>query len=252
MANLKPILHIPHSSTTIPSEYRDRFLLSDECLATEMLRMTDHFTDELFSRIGGTEIVFPVSRLLVDVERFEDDAHEAMAKKGMGVLYTKTHAQHPLRACPTAEEREVLLNAFYRPHHQALTGLVDVQLEQCGKALLIDCHSFPSKPLPYQTVRAGDLPEICIGTDDIHTANSLRDAALIGFAKRGLTVGLNHPFSGALTPLKHYRKNASVQAIMVEVRRDLYMDETTGDRSSDFSKTQEALTLVLRDMIAAS
>ena len=252
MASPIPILHIPHSSTTIPSEYRDRFLLSDEDLATELLKMTDAFTDELFSRIGGTEIVFPVSRLLVDVERFEDDAQEPMAEKGMGVLYTKTHDQHPLRKRPKAEEREALLNAFYRPHHQALTGLVDAQLEQCGKALLIDGHSFPSKPLPYQTVCKGDFPEICIGTDDFHTANSLRDTALIGFAECGLTVGLNHPFSGALTPLKHYRKNATVQAIMVEVRRDLYMDEMTGERTANFAKIQETLTAVVRDTIAAS
>ena len=54
--------------------------------------MTDAFTDELFD-LGDTanKLVFSVSRLLVDPERFEDDDVEPMAGRGMGAVYTKTH-----------------------------------------------------------------------------------------------------------------------------------------------------------------
>jgi N-formylglutamate deformylase len=40
-------------------------------------------------------------------------------------------------------------------------------------------------------------------------------------------VALNVPFAGALTPLKLYRNESRLRSIMLEVRRDLYMDEQT-------------------------
>ena len=42
------ILHIPHSSTYIPNKIREQFCLSASELNGEILKMTDHYTDELF------------------------------------------------------------------------------------------------------------------------------------------------------------------------------------------------------------
>lgn len=139
----RSIRHIPHSGTEIPALYREPFLLSDQGLDRERLRMTDWYTDELFAGRGGHDLVFPVSRLIVDVERFEDDEQEIMASRGMGVLYTTNHDQEPLRRKLTPEEREELLSRYYRPHHAALENLVDDALETSVHVLLIDCHSFP-------------------------------------------------------------------------------------------------------------
>ena len=59
------LLHIPHSQKYIPDEYLQYFHLSDSDLDIELLKMTDHFTDELFecSQSNCSEIIFPVSRL---------------------------------------------------------------------------------------------------------------------------------------------------------------------------------------------
>jgi N-formylglutamate deformylase len=84
MAEFEMILHIPHSSDLIPEQFRDQILLSDDDLTAELLRMTDAYTDELFSYPGATTVLFPISRLLVDVERFSDDKKEPMTKGGMG------------------------------------------------------------------------------------------------------------------------------------------------------------------------
>jgi N-formylglutamate deformylase len=84
------ILHIPHSSKVIPEDLRDQIVLSDDDLTVELLRVTDTFTDEFFALPGATMLRFPISRLLVDVERFRDDAEEPMSKKGMGMIYTLT------------------------------------------------------------------------------------------------------------------------------------------------------------------
>ncbi len=87
---LKPTaiaLHIPHSSKEIPPDVRRSFVLPDSELETELIRLSDSYTDELFDCKLATKIIFPVSRLVLDPERFVDDANEPMSKFGMGVVY---------------------------------------------------------------------------------------------------------------------------------------------------------------------
>jgi len=102
------ILHIPHSSYNIPSALRDQIILDDKSLNAELLRMTDAYTDELFYSPGAVTVCFPISRLLVDVERFRDDAREHMSSVGMGVIYTSTSDQRPLRRALSCSGRHLL------------------------------------------------------------------------------------------------------------------------------------------------
>jgi hypothetical protein len=48
--------------------------------------MTHVKTDELFDCAGAARIVFPVSILICDVERFEDNALESMSNIRYGCL----------------------------------------------------------------------------------------------------------------------------------------------------------------------
>ena len=75
------VLHLPHASTLIPKDLRDDFMLSDEELREELNRITDHATDAIFPGAfpKANAIVFPVSRLVVDPERFSDDSQEPMS-----------------------------------------------------------------------------------------------------------------------------------------------------------------------------
>ena len=79
------ILHLPHASTLIPKDLRQDFLLSDQELLEELNRITDHTTDAIFPGAfpKANAIVFPVSRLVVDPERFSDDSQEPMSQVGM-------------------------------------------------------------------------------------------------------------------------------------------------------------------------
>ncbi|MEY4630037.1 MAG: hypothetical protein RIQ81_157 [Pseudomonadota bacterium] len=244
------IIHIPHSSTTIPAEYRDQFVLTDAELAAELVRMTDAYTDELFAMPGdmATTVRFPVSRLVVDPERFEDDSQEPMSRRGMGVIYTRSSMGAVLRREVSPGEREALLAAFYRPHHAALTRAVGDALDAHGKCLIIDGHSFASRPWPYEPDQTSVRPEICIGTDDFHTPDGLTRLVVESFRGQGFTVDLNRPFAGALVPLPYYRKNPGVRSIMVEVRRDLYTDEATGGRSAGFGGTVARVQAAIREV----
>ena len=79
------ILHLPHTSTLISKDLRQDFLLSDQELREERNRITDHATDQIFRQAfpAAKAIVFPVSRLVVDPERFSDDSQEPMSQVGM-------------------------------------------------------------------------------------------------------------------------------------------------------------------------
>ena len=144
----------------------------------------------------------------------------------MGVIYTRTTQQTPLREGPSDREREDLLDRFYRPHHRELAAAVDRSLSQHGTCLLIDAHSFPARPLPYELDQDPNRPDICIGTDSFHTPAWLHDVARRGFLELGYSVQIDRPFAGALVPLRHYRSDRRVSSVMIEINRGLYMSQS--------------------------
>ena len=208
------ILHIPHASTVLPSQVD--FLLGDEALAYEVDAMTDHHTDRLFDLPGARRCVFPVSRLVIDPERFIEDPMESV---GMGVVYMRTAKGEALRDISDMD-RSALINTYYYPHHAALTCMVDECLEEHSRCLIIDCHSFPEQPLPYESDR--NRPDICIGTSPYHTSAELKDCLLKVFEAIGYHVAIDSPFSGTIVPLRHHQKDKRVSSVMIEVNRSLY------------------------------
>jgi N-formylglutamate amidohydrolase len=221
------ILHIPHASTNTLDK---QFLCN---LEQELERMTDVKTDVLFDCAPAARIVFPVSRLICDVERFEDDALESMANKGMGVCYTINSFGQPLRTVTKAERNEIIAN-YYRPHHRALTEAVQRELDTDGKALIIDCHSFSNEPLHHEDSQCTPRPDICIGTDDFHTPTELLNDAVKHFESCGYDVKVNAPFSGTIIPMDYFQTDSRVHGIMIELNRDLY--------KTDFDEVQSNVT----------
>ncbi|NBV53279.1 MAG: N-formylglutamate amidohydrolase, partial [Verrucomicrobia bacterium] len=57
----------------------------------------------------------------------------------------------------------------------------------------------------------------------------------------GFVVGIDVPFSGAIVPNRFFGKDARVQSVMIEVRRDLYMDTGTCERHEGFARMQAVL-----------
>jgi N-formylglutamate deformylase len=241
------VVHVPHASVSIPGHLSPLLVLDDAELEAELLRMTDRYTDDHFSLpIDQIEqIVFPVSRLVVDPERFPEDADEPMAARGMGAVYTRTSQGRPLRREMTEGMREKLLDDYYWPHHHALVQAVTRQLERFGKCLIIDGHSFSSVPLPHEPDQQPERPQICIGTDEYHTPEWLAEAASEAFKAQGFGTAFDRPFSGSLVPLAFYGKDPRVWSVMIELNRSLYMDERTGTRSTNFDGVRSAIETAL-------
>jgi len=88
-------------------------------------------------------------------------------------------------------------------------------------------------------------------TDELFAVpSSLRDTAVGAFEELGWRVAVDRPFAGALVPMRFYQKDVRVRAVMIEVRRDLYMDERSGARLPRFDEVRERISGALRTLTA--
>jgi N-formylglutamate amidohydrolase len=220
--NTPVLIHVPHSSTYIPSEEEGFFVVDRGKLQYELDVMTDHYCDELFDT-GDEMVRFPVSRLVCDPERFRNDCDEVMSAVGMGTVYTKCSDGVELKKI-TSEHREVLLKRYYDGHHKRFEAAVERKLDENGECIIIDGHSFYEEPLPYELDQDRDRPDICIGTDSFHTPECITDGLMHYFEQKGYRVEINKPFAGTMIPMKYYHKNPKVMSVMIEVNRKLYMN----------------------------
>ena len=215
----KIILHIPHSSKRIP-DY-SYFTNNSDLIKNEIKLLTDHATDRIFNFTRTDTIIVDFSRIFCDVERL-DDENEPMFEFGRGFYYTKTDSGENLRE-ENHINKEKIKNIYYNKHHSKLTYLTDLKLNEFGEVLIIDCHSFPNKPLNSDLMREKNRPDFCIGTDDYHTPDDLTDNLVKNLITKGYSVSINNPYSGTIVSFKHYKKNNNVKSIMIEINRDLYI-----------------------------
>lgn len=218
------IVHAPHGSRFIPAELEHTYLLDSNEMTAEKNHMTDHFTDILVRGLSGcSTIVNGLSRFVVDVERFPDEREEMLAV-GMGAFYTHGSARQPIRE--DAHTQNPALLEFFRAYSRAFTELVQRTVDHHDRAVIIDVHSYPTHPLPYELHSDEPRPELDIGADETHTSPALIDQVRECFAQ--LQAGVNESFHGTYVPLRFYdAKDARVQSVMLEIRRDTYMDEQT-------------------------
>ena len=236
------VCSVPHSGTDVPGDFIRDFVLSEEELRFEVNYMADSYTDSLYSELLyiSSFIKSTISRIVVDIERFENEIDEPMSKVGMSAFYTQTSKGGALRSIP-AEKREVL-KKIYDEYHDAFTQLVGFSLTKNNRAIIVDCHSFPSVPREYEPERGDNRPDICIGSDEYHTPKELVAILKSNFEELGYSVKINSPFAGTIVPLKYYQKDERVSSVMIEVNRKLYMNEETFQKLKTFSETGKAIS----------
>lgn len=161
---------------------------------------------------GAPTVMANFSRLLIDVNRGEDDP--TLIRQ----LYDGTiiKASYPL----SPEERERRLDNYYRPYHDAVGAVIASVAEATGSApFIFSLHSFtPSMQGRARPWHAGVLW-------DLDDRAPLR---LIDLLARGkdILVGDNEPYDGALrgdTMYRHAIVNGFAHALL-EIRQDLIGD----------------------------
>jgi N-formylglutamate amidohydrolase len=240
------ILHAPHGSRFIPEELKHSFSISSSELEVEKDHMTDHFTNDLVASMSGaSSLVNGLCRFVVDVERFPDEREEMLAV-GMGAFYTQGSQKQKIR--DTAEISNPALREFFDAYSNAFTELVQRTVDTHGRAVIIDVHSYPKQPLPYELHSNENRPQLDIGADSAHTSALLVGEVVKAFSH--LEVGINESFHGTYVPLRFYEaQDSRVQSVMLEIRRDTYMDESSVTVIAEgFSQLQRSLQTLITSL----
>ena len=67
----------------------------------------------------------------------------------------------------------------------------------------------------------------------------------------GLWAERDRPFAGTYVPLRYWHANPRVSSVMMEIHRDLYMDEEMGIETPGLQRMRELIVRVMRVMEAA-
>ncbi len=217
------IVNIPHASTYIPKH------CGLSCPREDQERIArysaDLYTDEMAPE-GCFAVTAPVSRIVVDPERFSDDAQEPAAELGSGVIPTRAYDGTVLRNLPSEKRRRSLLSRYYYPHHEELAQATRIDLDIFSTARILDLHSYPGT-YNLLGVVGEKRPDVCIGFEDYHCPRALAESLAACAARYGLSAELNDPYSGSVVPLDFYHKDPRVISVMLEIKRSCYMDEQT-------------------------
>lgn len=231
------VLHIPHSSLKIPNWYYK--LVSDKNMIQDFnTAIADLDTDKLFGKNKFTKVIFPYSRIFCDVEKFADDSQEIMSQFGMGFVYTKTHLGKQF-FYPTEQYKKLIYNNYYIKHHDKLNNAVAKSLNK-NKTILIDCHSFSKEIIMFEEKKE-NLPDICIGFDNLYSNKNLINFIKNYFISNGYSVKLNYPYSGAMIPNDYFKKiDDNLFCVMIEINKRLYLNENA-ETTNNFVGVQTIL-----------
>ncbi len=226
------IIHVPHGGTIIPEDVRRDIVLADDDLTREIKLMADSATDEIARDVYRRAQIKPwifinnFSRLVIDPERFPDEREE-MNTVGMGAVYTKTSDQKTLRL-PDSHRDQLLISEYFAPYTAALSSLTTEVLTNHKKVHILDLHSYAVEALPYEIHQVSQRPALCIGIDSFHTSQTLIDNCRAAFASVS-SIEIDQPFVGTYVPMEHYKEDARVKSLMLELRKDTY---AYGDKKS--------------------
>ncbi len=250
----------PHSGRIYPDHVTNALKVD----VMNVRRIEDAFVDQLYDHApkhGATLIAARYARAVTDLNR---DANEldpdmfsdappracgtptARVSAGLGSLPRIAAGGEEIYARKlTSAEGEARLSQIHDPYHERVQLELQSLRLRHGLAVLIDCHSMPSK----QPSQRG-LPDIILGD----RFGSSCDSRLTGRVERafkaaGLSVIRNAPYAGGFTTRRYGRPKTGIHALQIEINRALYMDEDTLEMHSGFADLKDILVQITTEIV---
>ncbi len=253
----------PHSGRDYPKAFLERAELDERAIRSS----EDAFVDLLFDCVpsyGAPFLRAFASRAFVDLNRAADEldpaliegvrrpVHNPRVASGLGVIPRVVAGGRPIhRGRIALSEAQGRIDAYWRPYHDALQGLLGESHAHFGEAILIDCHSMPHEAIESVGSPGGVRPDVVLG-DRFGAAAStvVVDQIEAAFASAGLRVSRNMPFAGAYIVQHYGRPSRRQHAVQVEIDRSLYMDERRVEPSAGFEDFRRLLAGVVARLTA--
>ncbi len=264
------IFSSPHSGRIYPTEF-----LAASRLDLRMLRSSeDVAVDDLFAAapLYGAPLLranFP--RAFLDVNREADELDPKLfdpppssaaantrslrVASGLGAIArVVAEGQAIYRSrIPLAEGLE-RIEKFYRPYHAMLESLMERAIRKFGVAVLIDCHSMPSRAptgdarRPYEPIKADFVIGDRHGASCDPTLSHRIHALLSGF---GYRVVRNKPYAGGHITENYSAVAQNRHALQIEINRALYLDEKTLEPGPDYARVKADMSRLIAEIAPA-
>ena len=250
----------PHSGNIYPKAFIGRSGLNEQALR----RNEDAFIEELFAPVvdlGAPLLSAQFPRCFVDVNRAPDELPyewtsnspnsgtkgvSPRAEAGLGVIPTMLSETTQIYKKPLSyRAARARLAALYHPYHDALQELITEASLGFGSVLLIDCHSMPGFA-PMGSRR----PDIILGDRfgvSCHPETIARVEDI--FRKQGYNVTRNYPYAGGYVTQHYGKPRAGIEALQIEINRDLYLNPVTMKKKRGYEALAAALKIVVAEII---
>ena len=201
-----------HAQNTIPVEYMALGLPPAELerhIAYDI--GAEALTRQLATRMDAPAVMSQFSRLLIDPNRGEDDPTLVMRISDGALVPGNAHIG--------ADEVARRIERFFRPYDQAVSETIEAAMASGVLPVIVSIHSFTpfwrGVPRPWQVG--------ILWASDGRFSNPLIDALR---AEKGLTVGDNEPYQGALKGdvIDRHALARGLSNTLIEVRQDLIAD----------------------------
>ncbi|TNE56522.1 MAG: N-formylglutamate amidohydrolase [Alphaproteobacteria bacterium] len=254
----------PHSGR----QYPEAFLAASSLDALDIRRSEDAYVDEIFSpmpAMGAPLLCAEFPRAFCDVNREAFELDPAMfaedlpdfarsdslrVANGLGTIArVVADGAEIYRHKLTFEDARARIDHLYRPYHDTLRGLLERTKAQFGHAILIDCHSMPSRAARGSHRRLDPGPDIVIG-DRFGTACDRRiiDTIEKALTEEGFKVARNDPFAGGFCTEYYGQPHTGVHAVQIEISRGLYMNEKSMHRHDGLEHLKHQLQVIVRSL----
>ena len=250
----------PHSGTDYPDDF-------GYAVPRALVRRgEDTHVEALWAAVpdvGGTLLAAHFPRSYIDPNRMLDDLDTSLldapwpdpvapgekTRLGYGLIWRNVDATTPIydRKLSVAEVRN-RIDAYYKPYHAALADAVASTHARFGGVWHLNLHSMPNNAYERLQINSPHpLADFVLGDRDGTTC----DPAFIQLvaeqlAQKGYTVARNDPYKGVQLIAQIGQPALNRHSLQVEIRRPVYMDEVTRERSKDFDTVQRDLADVLR------
>ena len=258
------VISSPHSGSFYPND----LIQATHLNRVDLRSSEDCYIDELLDsapNLGASLIAATYPRAYIDLNReayeldqemFKDhlpeyiNTHSIRVKDGLGTIARIVGNKKEIYARKLSWlEAQVRIKEIYQPYHQQLTQLIKEVHKKHGYCILLDFHSMPSKGLPLTDQRNAKTVDIVLGdVNGTSCSEIISDQAEKIFSDLGYSVLRNKPYSGGFITKNYGQPHLGVDAIQIEIKRNIYMDEKSLLRKPAFASLKNDLKKALEKM----
>lgn len=191
---------------------------------------TDWFVDKLYQGVpaaGGSLLVTPWSRYVIDLNRPPDDAPLYKNHAGSSLVPVATFAGDDIYQpgqFPDEAEVRARTEHYWQPYHAHLSGLLEAARERHGYAILLDGHSIRSE---VPGLFDGELPHLNLGTNDGASASPSLSRRVFEYLENSrFSAVRDQRFKGGYITRHYGQPEKGVHALQLEIAQRAYMPES--------------------------